>query len=133
MGISLDEATRMKDSREWWCVNRYPLIDRRMSRTDCLAWLSAHGLDLSAIPKSACIACPYTNDERWRDMKMNRPDEFADAVDFDNTIRTGLPGIRGKAFVNRSLLPLNEVDFENDEDKGQTNFFENECEGMCGV
>lgn len=133
IGISLDEATRMTDSRERWCTNRYPLVDRRMTRRDCMRWLDAHGYDAARVPKSACIACPYTNDARWRDMKADRPDEFADAVRFDGEIRTRLPGIRGQAFVHRSLLPLADVDFRTDEDMGQINAFENECEGMCGV
>lgn len=131
IGISLDEALRMKDSGEKWLTNRYPLIERQMSRTDCLKWLAAAGFAQPA--KSACLGCPYTNDARWRSMKADRPTEFADAVDFDRTIRHGLTGVTHPAYLHRSLTPLDEVDFSTAEDRGQLNMFINECEGMCGV
>ena len=35
LGISTDEAIRMKDSRDRWITNRYPLIEVGMSRRDC--------------------------------------------------------------------------------------------------
>ena len=35
LGISTDEAVRMKDSRDRWMTNRYPLIEAGMSRRDC--------------------------------------------------------------------------------------------------
>ena len=37
LGISTDEAIRMKDSRDRWMTNRYPLIEAGMSRSDCLS------------------------------------------------------------------------------------------------
>lgn len=36
IGISTDEASRMKPSFEDWQMNRWPLIEQRMSRRDCL-------------------------------------------------------------------------------------------------
>ena len=36
LGISTDEAIRMKTSRDPWITNRYPLIEAGMSRSDCL-------------------------------------------------------------------------------------------------
>lgn len=38
LGISTDEAVRMKDSRDRWMTNRYPLIEVGMSRQDCIDW-----------------------------------------------------------------------------------------------
>jgi hypothetical protein len=131
MGISLDEVSRMKPNRMPWIDTRWPLIDRGMTRHSCETWLAAH--DFPTPPKSACIGCPFTDDTRWRDMKLNRPDEFRDAVDFDHAIRRMGRGVTNDAFLHRSLTPLDAVDFASAEDRGQINFFENECEGMCGV
>ena len=39
LGISTDEAVRMKDSQDRWMNNRYPLIEAGMSRSDCLQWV----------------------------------------------------------------------------------------------
>src|SRR5262249_53300858 len=46
IGISADEAGRMRDSRHAWATLRYPLIydfDPPMTRTDCKAWLAGNG------------------------------------------------------------------------------------------
>jgi hypothetical protein len=131
IGISLDEVIRMKPSQVRYIVNDYPLIDMRMTRSDCLNWMAKHKYPLPA--KSACYFCPYTDDARWRDIKLNQPTEFEKAVKFDSAIRSGLPGVRGMAYLHRSLKPLSEVDLRNAEDFGQGLLFGNECEGMCGV
>src|SRR3974377_972174 len=39
IGISTDEAARMKPAAWQWQTNRFPLIESRMSRMDCMAWL----------------------------------------------------------------------------------------------
>ena len=65
-------------------------------------------------------------------MKLNRPDEWADAVEFDKAIRN-CGGMRGEMFVHQSGLPLDEVDLRNEADRGQRSLFGEECEGMCGI
>ena len=131
IGISTDEASRMKPSRDKWNNHMWPLIDAGMSRVDCLAWFEKH-YSGRTLAKSACIGCPFRNGEQWRDMKMNQPEEFKDAVDFDKQIRDcDVPGMT--RFIHPARIPLGEVDLRNLEDKGQLNMFENECEGMCGV
>lgn len=132
-GISTDEASRMKPSREKWMTVRYPLaMELNMSRGDCLNWMEKHGYPRP--PRSACIGCPFHSDYEWRDMKLNRPDEFADAVEFDSAIRKA-GGMRGETFLHRSCVPLSEVDFSTDVDRGQRLLSEwaGECEGMCGL
>ena len=131
IGISIDEAHRMKDSRQSWIDNWYPLVDKMMSRDDCLRWLKAHGYKVPR--KSSCIGCPYHSKGYWVRMKKYLPDEWKDAVEFDNELRKGkLPGVTGDAFLHRRMLPLEQaVALDHDED--QMDFFGNECEGMCGV
>ena len=132
VGISLDEAVRMKPSRDRWVENRWPLIEKRMTRNDCLRWMEKQGYPLPA--KSACTFCPYHNDALWRDMRDNDPDSWADAVAVDEAIRDSRSsGVNEQLFVHRSLKPLPEVDLTTVEDEGQINFFDEECEGMCGV
>ena len=131
IGISTDEAVRMKPSRDAWIQNIWPLIEKGMSRQDCLAWFKKR-YPTRPLAKSACIGCPFHNDKEWRDMKINDPKSFADAIIFDNEIRnSGSSGT--EQFLHASRQPLSEVDLRNLEDKGQINMFENECEGMCGV
>lgn len=131
IGISLDESLRMRPSRNAWIEHQWPLIELKMSRMDCLAWMAAHQYPLPA--KSACTFCPYHNDALWRDMKLNDPASFAQAVSVDEMIRGGVRGTKQNLYLHRSLKPLVDVDFRNAADFGQIDAFNNECEGMCGV
>ncbi len=90
IGVSLDESLRMKPSAEDWQVNRWPLVERRMTRRDCLLWLARHGYPEP--PKSACIGCPFHSDAAWRRLRDGDPDAWADAVAVDRAIRTGFRG-----------------------------------------
>ena len=131
IGISTDEASRMKDSTERWNTNRWPLIERNMSRTDCLRWMEKNGYPMP--PKSSCIGCPFHSDAEWRRLRDHEPEAWADAVYLDELIRAPMSGMAGQQFMHRKMLPLAQVDLSTDEEKGQVNMFENECEGMCGL
>ncbi|NBW66790.1 hypothetical protein EBR44_13655 [bacterium] len=130
LGISTDEVTRMRDSREAWNRNVYPLVDARMSRQDCKAWMAKHGYPEP--PKSSCIGCPYHSNDEWRKIKADS-EAWADAVAVDAAIREPVNGMVARQYMHRSLLPLLDVDLTTAEERGQTNLFENDCEGMCGV
>lgn len=122
-GISTDEVSRAKDSREPWIAHRFPLLDARMSRRDCESWLMARGLEA---PKSACVYCPYRGPKQWRASKA-KPEEWAKITRID-----ALLNARGE-YLHNSCVPINDVDFSTEEERGQLNMFNNECEGMCGV
>lgn len=130
LGISLDEASRMRDSRERWKKHHYPLIEKRMRRADCLEWLAAN--DYPIPPKSACLGCPFHADAQWRELQQDA-DEWQEIVAYDEEIRRGVKGGSCEAFLHRSLMPIGEVDFRTAEERGQRNFFLNECEGLCGT
>lgn len=135
IGISLDEVFRMKPSRVRWIQHRWPLIERRMSRSDCIRWSELR--QLPKPPKSACTFCPYRSSTEWRAMRARDPEAFADACEIDRIIRPGLPGPKRPAgeawFVHPRRVPLDEVDFSGPADWGQGDLFLDECEGMCGV
>ena len=130
-GISFDEVIRMKPSREAWQRNRWPLIEERMTRRDCLAWLRER--DYPDPPKSACIGCPFHDNSRWRAMRDHDEEAWRDAIDVDRAIRTGIRGIRGEVYLHRSGVPLEEADLSTLADHGQLDLWPNECEGICGV
>jgi hypothetical protein len=125
VGISSDEMIRMKDARVQYIKNRFPLVERRMSRNDCLRWLERQGYPTP--PRSACLGCPFKRDSEWRETRKNE-EEWEETIGVDLAIRAG-----GKAqYMHRSCQPLSQVDFSTAEDHGQLNFL-SECEGMCGV
>ena len=131
IGISTDEAGRMKPARDKYILNRHPLIEAKMSRQDCINYLKKENIPLPE--KSACIVCPYHNDAYWHFMKTERPSEFADAVDFDKQVRNISRKEDEQLYAHRSCKPLDEVEFNKKEDDKQLDMFNNECEGMCGV
>lgn len=108
IGFSTDEIHRVADhDRVSYITQAYPLLDLGMSRTDCERWLRSRGW--ATVVKSACVGCPFHGNRQWREMRDQRPDEFADAVAFDEAIRKGgargLP-LNGEAFLHRSRVPL---------------------------
>ena len=132
IGISRDEAHRMKPSRLKYIENRWPLIEQFLTRNDCLAWMRDQGYPEP--PRSSCVFCPYHSDNEWRRLQDNEPAEFAKAVKFDAAYRkamAGVTGFRGTAYLHRSRIPLGEIDFDKPSD--QPSLFGNDCEGVCGV
>lgn len=127
IGISTDEASRMKPAREPWQLNRFPLIEKFMSRNACLAWMKDHGYPEP--PKSSCVFCPFHNSEQWKSLS---PREMQAAIEVDEALRVAPPEeyrLKGTLYLHRSLKPLREVDFSDP----PLDFFQNECEGACGL
>ncbi len=136
MGISADETRRVRTSDIKAIKFFYPLIfenstsDNPMiwkrpgiTREDCLNWNKKNGFPVP--PRSACIGCPYHNNDEWRRIKAD-PVQWDDAVAFDKAIRKH--PIKGECFLHNSRIPLDEVDLE----KSDQLQMEMECEGMCG-
>jgi len=85
MGISYDEYTRMRDSSKQYIVHEYPLIDRKITREDCIEYIKNKGL---LVPqKSSCIMCPYRPIIDWKNMKETCIEDFNKAVEFDENNR----------------------------------------------
>ncbi|KQY78630.1 hypothetical protein ASD52_01930 [Ensifer sp. Root142] len=132
IGISTDEVVRAGASWENWSTNRYPLLEMRMSRQDCEAWLIKRGYPVPM--KSACTFCPYRSDAEWRILRETDPAAFADACAIDALIRDMHQHgkIRGELFVHRSGRPLSEIDLTTAEERGQGNLLM-VCEAGCGL
>jgi hypothetical protein len=131
IGISTDEIVRVKRSKHRFIHNRHLLIEARMSRVSCLAYLLERQYRIP--PKSACTFCPFHSDAMWRDMAENDPESFEDACIVDDALRSNQTVGIGIPFLHRSCVPLREIDFSR-VDVGQRELgFTVECEGMCGV
>jgi len=129
LGISLDEVQRMKPADVKYITNRYPLIERKMSRWDCKLYLEHNGIEIP--PRSACVFCPFHSRSEWRDIRDNAPEDWNKAVEIDHAIRKARPPY--DLFVNVQRKPLEECDLDNEIDKGQLSLWDNECTGLCGV
>lgn len=130
LGITVEEATRMKSSRTRWVTNTWPLVDAGLTRSHCRRIVTDAGLPEPK--KSSCVYCPYHSDAFWRLLRDEHPEEFQKAVEFDEQVRDmTMGGVDRPAFVHRSCVPLSEAPLDGDEDQG--GLFDAECEGMCGV
>lgn len=133
IGISWDEAQRMRDPAYPWLRHSYPLVERRITRAQIVAEMAAQD-EFPEPARSACWHCPFHSDMEWRYLRDNEPAAFAQAVEFDAELRRGrIPHLHAEPYLHASLKPLSEVDFDNEEDKGQQVLWGNECEGMCGL
>ena len=131
MGISTDEAQRMKDSRKFWIEHRYPLIEMGISREDCLTWMADNNYPKP--PRSACVYCPYHSDKEWTRLKNEEPAEFARAIKFEKDLQAAFIAterLEGKPSLHNSRKNLDTITFTHED---QIDLFGNECEGMCGV
>ena len=142
-GISLDEAGRSIRIRERledraWIMPEFPLIDRLMTRGDCLAWLGNFGVP-HEVQKSACVFCPFKSNAEWRRLRDTDPAGWARAVEVDKALRVeGAVANRKldqKLYVHRSCVPLDRAHL-GDSDPRQYHLglnWASECAGMCGV
>ena len=130
LGISTDEIYRIKDSRRSTVKHRWPMIEMKMGRNDCLLWMQRHGFPKP--PRSACTFCPYRSNEEWRSLDDQ---DFQAAVKFEQDFQAAhnCGSLIGKLWLHRSMKPLSEVDFSTEEERGQLNMFNNECEGICNT
>ncbi len=85
MGISLDEAARMKDSKIKYIKHYYPLIEKGITRNGCINWMENMGYPKP--PRSACVFCPFHSNEEWSRLKREEPEEFQRAVEFEKNIK----------------------------------------------
>ena len=90
IGFSLDEARRCKSSGVASVVNRFPLVELGLTRTDCALYLQEKRLPVPV--KSACIGCPFRTAGEYLQMRAEAPGEFYDACAFDEENRRNPAG-----------------------------------------
>lgn len=140
LGISTDEAMRIKPSRNRWITHRYPLVtDFPMTRDQCKRWFADRYPD-RRLTRSACIGCPFRSSSSWLEVKNSDPDQLEEAVLLDRMIRSPEHNagrmFRKRAYLHHRRIPLEEaivLDHEESRETNQTNPFINECEGHCGL
>lgn len=144
IGMSFDEmgrASRVKkvfEARAKWSVPVFPLIDKFMTRANCINWLA--GRIPHETPRSACVFCPYHSDHEWDRLRTEDPDGWARAVEVDHALRRDVSvdnrDMSQVMYLHRSCKPLDLVQLDTTPDprKAQTTInFAAECMGMCGV
>lgn len=137
-GISKDEQTRERvyaDPKDAWRVAEHPLLRMNWHRADCINYLNEIGVTAM---KSACVFCPYHSHAQWRDVQSN-PNDWKKAVELERVVQASyrefghFAGLKqGMPFFSEEGVPLGEADFSK-VNTGQTELWDNECVGVCGV
>lgn len=114
IGFAHDEWHRCSESDVAYITLRYPLIEKLMSKKDCVGYFLGNHIPMP--PRSVCNACFANGLDHYRDMYLDRPDDWSQAVEVDNSIEhwhergiTQYP-----VFVSGSLMRLRdmpEIDF----------------------
>jgi hypothetical protein len=77
LGITCDEASRMKPADVKWVNHVFPLIDLGMTRKDCVKVIEEAGWPKPA--KSSCWMCPYRGAKEWAQLTtgdVEKAEEF---------------------------------------------------------
>jgi hypothetical protein len=88
VGISADEAGRIRPSDVAYMRRRDPLVDLLplpWTRTACRTYLADRWP--WPVPRSACVGCPYHTNAEWRAIRDRDPAGWIDAVTFDADMR----------------------------------------------
>ena len=121
LGITFDEVFRAKVSDVKYITNRFPFLEMKYTRQDCLLWLGAHGLPSPG--KSSCTFCPYHNKRFYENMKRENGDDWKQAMEVDDAIRDKRPPY--PLFVHPARVPLPEaVKIPEDEGYVQPELFD---------
>ena len=134
LGISLDEASRMKDSRVKYITNEYPLVENRVTRTDIVDYLNTNYPDIP-VGRSACFFCPFHSISEWQEIRDTYPALYEEAVEMERALITM---DRGPFYLHKSKYGAGlEEALANVNVPGkklvELDQFQNECEGHCGV
>ena len=131
LGISRDEAQRMKVSDHKWQWNVYPLISMRWTREDCEDYLRSIG---ESAPKSACVFCPFHSDALWDSLSpadLERAIEVETAMVSDWQASERPMKLQTRPSLHPSGIPISERPWIGNE--GESGSLDNECAGICGV
>ena len=87
LGISSDEAVRIKSAREAYITNSYPLAMSGWSRSDCAKYLADSHADIP-VGRSACYFCPFHSPREWLEVADHAPELFEDACRMDEALES---------------------------------------------
>ena len=122
IGFTIDELRRVTQPTGKW-QNRYPLIDRRMTRGDCIALVKRMGWPEP--PRSSCWMCPNKPHHEWEWQRQNAPEDFRRAVEFEREIQRHDEDV----WLTDTGASLDVADFSKPDD-----MFTGRCDsGMCFV
>ena len=123
IGMAVDEQRRAKPDVNKWIHLRWPLIEFKMTREDCI-WLIG-GAGWPPAPRTSCYLCPQQADKQWLRLMNEAPKDFEKACIAEQSIQLQCPDV----FLHRFCVPLNKA-IERLQQKAFT--YEQQMEGVGG-
>ncbi|MFA4826495.1 MAG: hypothetical protein WC593_15195 [Methanoregula sp.] len=78
LGIDADESHRARLATDSGVENRWPLIERGITRQGCIEIIKAHRLPIPH--RSGCFICPFQRVAQVKEMRRKHPDMFCKLV-----------------------------------------------------
>lgn len=120
IGYTTDEierVNRMKQAK--WQHFRFPLIELKMTKADCVQWLKDN--DKPPRLSSACAICPLIGNAQRRQIRDNDPIGWKRAIKFDNDLRNGDLRIavtaKGDLYLSDKFIPLSQLNIDEEENR----------------
>lgn len=130
IGISVDEAHRMRPSRSKSFINRYPLVEKRFGRDSCVAYLKKNGFDVPS--RSSCFFCPYNSDAEWQ---LLNDEYISKCSDFEKAVQSKPMEYLDEGcvpYLHRSFKQIADRPFDKrNPDQLEFDLKSEECEGGC--
>lgn len=112
IGITTDERRRATPSSDQWTDRRYPLLEKHMSREDCIYYCEQK-LGIT-VRKSGCFLCPYQSPHQWNKLKLEHPDLFEKSLELERKAKAK-SGFKGGLWgSSRSIEAFNHTHTLND-------------------
>ena len=122
IGFTIDELNRVTQPIGKW-EQRYPLIERKMTRGDCIGLVKRMGWPTP--PRSSCWMCPNKPKHEWLWQRDNAPEDHKLAIEFEIEMQKEDSAV----WLTNSGKPLSESEFDEGDD-----LFTGRCDsGMCFV
>lgn len=120
IGYTIDEIERVNRIHQAkWQRFKFPLIDMKMTKSDCVQWLRDNGKPPRL--SSACVICPLIGNAQRRQIRDNDPAGWQQAVKFDADLRNGDLRIaataKGDLYVSDKFIPLSVLNIDENENQ----------------
>lgn len=138
IGYSVDEITRVKDSKFKNTIHHFPLINWNMTKYDCINYVKDH---LGFIPKSSvCYMCFANDFERVYQTFLNDPIRWQKILELDEVLdnqkifKNTIYAFRFQALLNKRFknIDMNLLKSTKYNIK-QLSIFDFECNNQCFV
>lgn len=109
IGFTHDEWHRCSESPVQYIRLRFPLIELKETKSECVGYFLKNELPLP--PPSVCVACFANGLETFKHMYEHEPEDWQIAVEVDNAVEQwkALGITEQEVFVSRSLVRLRDM------------------------